>query len=131
MTGKQRRFAELVAGGESQSAAYREAYDAEGMSPSSVASEASRLMGHPEVARFVADARAEAARQAAWSLSVAVERLGQVNERCLMELLDGDRVYPSALRGFLSTLDRLNHLCCVDDEREENSFDSFIRSLTS
>lgn len=130
MTGKQRRFAELVAEGQTQSAAYRAAYDCTNMKPSSVASEASKLMSNPEVARFVADARAEARRTATWCLSVAVERLEQVNARCLSDVLDGKKVSPTALRGFIDTLRELNRLCNVSDEVEADSFESFVRQLT-
>lgn len=129
MTGKQEEFARLVAEGATQSAAYRQAYDAEGMKPSSIASEASRLMEHPEVSKYIADARAAARSKAVWSLEVAVERLQALNDRCLTELLDGTKVSATALRGFLDTLRELNRLCSVDDELSEQGFETFISRL--
>lgn len=129
MTGKQRRFAELVASGETQSAAYKQAYNADGMKPSSVASEASRLMEHPEVSKYVADARAEARRTASWCLAVAVERLQALNDKCLDELLNGTKVHAAALRGFLDSMRELNRLCSVDDELSEQGFETFISRL--
>ena len=50
LTFKQERFAKLVAIGESQSEAYRKAYNAEGMADGSVHNEASKLALRPHVA---------------------------------------------------------------------------------
>ena len=53
MTAKQERFAVLVAQGLSQSAAYRQAYDAENMKPDQIWQEASRLKQYPRVAHRI------------------------------------------------------------------------------
>ena len=54
LTNKQRAFAKaMLSGAGSQSAAYREAYNAEGMSDNAVAREASLLMLHPKVAQML------------------------------------------------------------------------------
>ena len=53
LTGKRLRFAEGVVSGLSASEAYRRAYDARGMKPASVATEASRLLRDPKLAHMV------------------------------------------------------------------------------
>ena len=75
MTGKQRAFARCMADGMTQSAAYREAYDADNMSGAVVRNEASKLMAHPDI-------------------TVTVERLIAVKDRALLAsgLSDRDRV---------------------------------------
>ena len=75
LTGKQRAFARCMADGMTQSAAYREAYDADNMSGAVIRNEASKLMAHPDI-------------------TVTVERLIAVKERALLAsgLSDRDRV---------------------------------------
>ena len=53
LTGKQQHFARTVSSGCTLSDAYREAYDAENMSPAAVRTEASRLMAHPDITLLV------------------------------------------------------------------------------
>ncbi len=53
LTPKQQHFARCVSQGMSQSQAYREAYDAEQMSPRAIHSEAHKLAKHPEIARRI------------------------------------------------------------------------------
>lgn len=66
LTAKQEHFAISVVEGRTQAAAYREAYDAEGMQDPTVWTEASKLMRHPQVSQRVEELReeAEAARRA-------------------------------------------------------------------
>ena len=75
LTGKQRAFARCMADGMTQSAAYREAYDADKMSGAVIRNEASKLMAHPDI-------------------TVTVERLIAVKERALLAsgLSDRDKV---------------------------------------
>ena len=65
LTLKQQTFADLIATGQRQSAAYRSAYDAADMSPAAVWNEASRLVRHPEVAQRVGLLKQEAEYSAA------------------------------------------------------------------
>ena len=53
LTGKQARFATLVAGGLNLSESYRRAYDAQGMSAGALRVEAHRLSRHPKIVRAV------------------------------------------------------------------------------
>lgn len=59
LTGKQEQYAALVASGQTQSAAYRQAYKSTDMQKGSVWSEASRLMRNPQVAARVAELKNE------------------------------------------------------------------------
>ncbi|MFC1795734.1 hypothetical protein ACFL1V_01425 [Pseudomonadota bacterium] len=49
LTPKQQRFAELVASGKCLTDAYRGAYDAEGMKPSTIRTESSKLFCRPDI----------------------------------------------------------------------------------
>jgi phage terminase small subunit len=81
LTVKQLVFADAVAKGSHQTAAFREAYDADGMKPSTIWSEASRLRRHPKVAARIDQLKAEA------ELSAAEKREG-VREFVLHELTE-------------------------------------------
>ena len=50
LTAKQERFVAEVIKGSTQADAYRTAYEAKGMKPSAIYTEANRLMGNPEIA---------------------------------------------------------------------------------
>lgn len=60
LTAKREAFAQAVAGGQSQAAAYRSAFDADRMSPGAVWTEASLLARNPQVAQRVGELKAEA-----------------------------------------------------------------------
>ena len=79
LTSKQAHFADAVAHGAPQTAAFCKAYNAEGMKPSTIWSEASRLRRHPKVAARIDQLKAEA------ELSAAEKREG-VREFVLHEL---------------------------------------------
>ncbi|MDV7201483.1 hypothetical protein RYZ18_09105 [Roseovarius sp. 10] len=79
MTQKQLDFALAIASGKDQASAFREAYNAEGMKPSTIWSEASRLRRHPKVSARIDQLKAEA------ELSAAEKREG-VREFVLHEL---------------------------------------------
>lgn len=121
LTGKRLRFAEGVVSGLSASEAYRRAYDASGMKPASVATEASRLLRDPKIAHMVREGIEQAMTNAAWNREKAIGRLTEVNALCFERLTGGgagsvDRV---ALTGFLESLDRLGTLCLIDLETSE------------
>ena len=65
LTAKQETFADSIAAGQTQAAAYRAAYDAADMAPATVWNEASRLVRHPEVAQRLALLQQEAEYSAA------------------------------------------------------------------
>lgn len=60
LTAKQEHFALSIVEGRTQSAAYREAYDAVGMQDTTVWTEASKLMRHPQVSQRVEELKEEA-----------------------------------------------------------------------
>ena len=118
-TARQERFARCVVEGMNPSEAYRAAgYSTGGMSAASVATEASRLMGNPNVSPIIEKGRADAMESAVWCRERAIERLQAVNDACYSRLVggDGERLDKDALGGFLGTLDKLNALCCVGEE---------------
>src|SRR4051794_24080032 len=53
LTEKQKKFAELVAGGNTYAQAFRQAYDCSGSKPSTVRTDASRLARHPKIRAYV------------------------------------------------------------------------------
>lgn len=121
LTGKRLRFAEGVVSGLSASEAYRRAYDASGMKPASVATEASRLLRDPKIARMVREGIEQAMANAAWNREEAIGRLTEVNALCFERLTGSDAgsVDRVALTGFLESLDRLGTLCLIDLETRE------------
>ena len=78
LTAKQELFALSIVEGRTQSAAYREAYDAIGMQNTTVWTEASKLIRHPQVSQRVEELKeeAEAARR-----SVLVSREEAIIQR--------------------------------------------------
>ena len=55
LTAKQEAFAQAIFAGKSQADAYRQSYDASGMTPKQVYEEASKLVRHPKVAQRIAE----------------------------------------------------------------------------
>ena len=85
LTNKQRAFVRAMLGGApSATSAYKEAYDAERMSPKSIHNEAGRLMSHPVIARRLAVGFAEQEERALYS---EVSRSRFVIERLTFEAL--------------------------------------------
>jgi len=91
LTSKQDAFCDAVVSGKSLSAAYREAYDAKGMSDEAVRVEASRLLAHPNVSLRVKSLNAEKEDQ---RRMLAVNRAERVLER--LEKLADDAKSESA-----------------------------------
>lgn len=116
-TPKQRRFALRVVEGMSPSEAYRDSYEAGGMSPASVSREAYGLMRNPNITPLLREGFSKAMKDAAWCRATAIEHLEKVNRVCLEAITNGGgQVDRSALAGFLETTDRLNKLCFVPVE---------------
>lgn len=117
MTDKQMEFCRQVVAGNTLSGAYRQAYDADGMSPESVHVEASRLFRHPEVTLTIEQGRAELMADAKWTRARTIDRLRDINDRAYADLLDGDR---SAMGPFLQSLDRLSKLHGIDKHTSDS-----------
>lgn len=86
LTNNQRHFKNLMLkGAKSQSAAYREAYNAENMSDRAISTEASRLMDHPIISRLLdagyAAQEVSATRSAASLRSLLEEKLLGIIEK--------------------------------------------------
>ena len=78
LTAKQDRFVAEVIKGSTQADAYRTAYEAKGMKPSAIYTEANRLMGNPEIARRLQANRDSIQRSA---VSSALSRRRWIVER--------------------------------------------------
>ena len=94
LTSKQEAFAEAVVAGKSLSAAYREAYDAKGMTDEAVRVEASRLLIHPNVSLRVKSLNVEKEDQ---RRMLAVNRAERVLER-LEKLADSAKSETAKIR---------------------------------
>jgi len=94
LTTKQEAFAEAVVSGKSLSAAYREAYDAKGMTDEAVRVEASRLLIHPNVSLRVKSLNLEKEDQ---RRMLAVNRAERVLER-LEKLADNAKSESAKIR---------------------------------
>ena len=78
LTAKQERFVAEVIKGSTQADAYRTAYEAKGMKPSAIYTEANRLMGNPAIARRLQANRDSIQRSA---VSSALSRRRWIVER--------------------------------------------------
>ena len=78
LTAKQERFVAEEIKGSTQADAYRTAYEAKGMKPSAIYTEANRLMGNPEIARRLQANRDSIQRSA---VSSALSRRRWIVER--------------------------------------------------
>lgn len=83
MTPQMEHFARLVAEGKNQSDAYRGAYKAEKMKPTSINEEASRMMANPAIAARVAFLRNEFAPISRLTLEMHIEELERLKELAL------------------------------------------------
>lgn len=119
LTIKQEAFCQAVASGlyPNQSAAYRIAYEAEGMTAASVSQEASRLMADPRISARIEEIRA---------LKLAGDRLdsakirAHVIARLHIESLDPDSSPAARIRA-LELLGKLGGVAAFEKQPEETS----------
>ncbi len=83
LTSQQEHFARLVAEGKSQSDAYRGAYKAGKMKPTSINEEASRMMANPAISSRVDDLRKEFAPASKLTLENHIKELDRLKELAL------------------------------------------------
>lgn len=80
LTSKQEAFAQAIADGNTQSDAYRKAYDADGMADTAIHVNASKLMKNTKVAQRVAELKAKLEVKAIWTREMSVQALvGVIN----------------------------------------------------
>lgn len=113
LTPKQTKFVAEVVSGATLTAAYRAAYDAEGMEPESVRVEACRLARHPIVALMIDEGRRDALDDAVWSRRRAIARLVAVNDTAFAAIQDGSHK-PADVSAFMTSWDRLAKLHGLD-----------------
>lgn len=119
LTVKQEAFCQAMASGlyPSQSAAYRVAYDADDMLPTSINCEASKLMSNPNIAQRIEELRA--LKQAGERLDHAKIR-AHVIARLHIESLDPDSSPASRIRA-LELLGKLGGVAAFEKPSEEAS----------
>ena len=119
LTIKQEAFCQAIASGlyPNQSAAYRIAYEAEGMSAASVSQEASRLMADPRISARIDEIRA--LKQAGERLDSAKIR-AHVIARLHIESLDPDSSPASRIRA-LELLGKLGGVAAFEKQSEDTS----------
>lgn len=83
LTSQQEHFARLVAEGKSHSDAYRGAYKAGKMKPTSINEEASRLMANPAISSRVDEFRKEFAPASKLTLEMHIKELERLKELAL------------------------------------------------
>ena len=104
LTAKQEKFCQAIVAGNSQSEAYRTAYDAENMAPQTVNHKASRLMAKGHIGARVAELRAPVVENLQYDLRAA---MGEANEALEMAKAQGNTsvmVQATALRAKLCGL---------------------------
>ena len=88
LTAKQEAFAQGMASGLNQSDAYRAAYDASGMKPSSVTEKASELAANVKVTSRVAELQAALADKQLWTRIDSVIELADIARGVVSKVTD-------------------------------------------
>lgn len=128
LTVKQEAFCQAMASGlyPSQSAAYRVAYDAEDMLPTSINCEASKIMANPNIAQRIEELKA--LKQAGERLDHAKIR-AHVIARLHIESLDPDSSPASRIRA-LELLGKLGGVAAFERQAEDNSLPQDAESVS-
>lgn len=74
LTSKQQAFVDAIIAGSNQSDAYRQAYDAEGMLPTTIADEAYNLATRPDIAPIIEQGKARLATRKEWTLDRILDK---------------------------------------------------------
>lgn len=115
-TKRQRAFVRAYLAGEPPSRAYVLAgYSTKNMSPSSIATEAQRILRSPHLAPIISEAKRDATRQCAWDRLLAIRRTQAVNDAAYQQIMDGDLSRDTA-DVYLRTERRLSDLTGVPME---------------
>lgn len=115
-TKRQRAFIRAYMAGEPPSRAYQLAgYSTQNMTPSTIATEAQRVLHSPNVAPIILSAKRDATRQAAWDRLLAIRRTQAVNDAAYQQIMDGDLSRDTA-DVYLRTERRLSDLAGVPME---------------
>lgn len=117
LTPKQEKFIQGVVSGMTYSDAYRAAYNCARMKPETVNNKAYELMQKGEISGRVEKARAEAAKNAQWSLDLAVERVRKLNDEALSSLKE-DGLYKGSpsVKALIDSTALLNRMTGIDKQ---------------
>lgn len=117
LTPKQEKFIQGVVSGMTYSDAYRAAYNCARMKPETVNNKAYELMHKGEISARVEKARAEAAKNAQWSLDLAVERVRKLNDEALSSL-EEDGLYKGSpsVKALIDSTALLNRMTGIDKQ---------------
>lgn len=117
LTPKQEKFIQGVVSGMTYSDAYRAAYNCARMKPETVNNKAYELMQKGEISARVEKARAEAAKNAQWSLDLAVERVRKLNDEALSSL-EEDGLYKGSpsVKALIDSTALLNRMTGIDKQ---------------
>ena len=117
LTPKQEEFIQGVVSGMTYSDAYRAAYNCARMKPETVNNKAYELMQKGEISARVEKARAEAAKNAQWSLDLAVERVRKLNDEALSSL-EEDGLYKGSpsVKALIDSTALLNRMTGIDKQ---------------
>lgn len=113
LTPKQTKFVAEVVSGATLTAAYRAAYDAEGMDAGAVRVEACRLARNPNVSLAIDEGRRAALDAAIWNRQRAISRMVAVNDAAFAVIQAGDIKAP-VVSAFVTSWDRLCKLHGLD-----------------
>lgn len=117
LTPKQEKFIQGVVSGMTYSDAYRAAYNCARMKPETVNNKAYELMQKGEISARVEKARAEAAKNAQWSLDLAVERVRKLNDEAVSDLKkDGLYKGSPAVKALIDSTTLLNRMTGIDKQ---------------
>lgn len=117
LTAKQEKFIQNIVGGMSQVEAYKDAYDAEGMSDNSIYREASLLMKNPKIAQRHKELGGKTVKPTIMTAQERLEYLTEVIQglQCekVVQMVNGEAVevdVPASIKNKLSAIDLMNKM---------------------
>lgn len=116
-TAKQEAFARGIISGLNPSEAYRAAgYSC--TNAATVATEAQRLLHSPHISPIIEQGKAEAMKNAVWNRTIALERVGAVNDALYLKITNDGDMSRDTLRAFLDSASMLNDLSDTEHEKK-------------
>lgn len=117
LTPKQEKFIECVVSGMNYSDAYRASYNCARMKPETVNNKAYILLQKGDIRARIEKARAEAAKNAQWSLDLAVERVRKLNDEAITSL-EEDGLYKGSpsVKALIDSTALLNRMTGINKQ---------------
>lgn len=109
MTGKQEKFCQAVADGKNHSDAYRIAYDADGMKPTTINRRATDLMQNGAITARIYELQQQLADKSGYTREQGLQKLKNIVERAEFVMQQG--FSPAAAKAIINAIAEMNKMC--------------------